>query len=75
MSLEYSYVYMTLNIQTKSEKLKHADVFFQTKYFDVFNSKDRSLCIKLILVGMTLPTLNKDERVEGDARDKVTIKY
>lgn len=24
---------------------------------------------------MTLPTLNKDERVEWDARDKVTIKY
>lgn len=49
--------------------------FLSGQQSDVFNSKDRSLCIKLIFVGINLTTFAKDERVKGGARDKVTIKY
>ena len=67
---------MTVNIQVKSENFQHAAAFFQAnKQSDVFNSKDRSLCIKLIFVGINLTTFDKDERVKGGARDKVTIEY
>lgn len=65
-----------LNVQVKCKKFKVADILFQAyKYFDVFKSKDRSLCIKLIFVGMNLTILDKDEKVKGGARDQVTIKY
>lgn len=66
---------MALNVQVKNEKFEHADAFFQTnKYSDVFNSKNRSLCSKLIFVGMNLTTLDEDERIK-EARDKITVKY
>jgi hypothetical protein len=65
LSVGYSYVYIKLKHHSRKGIIQHASVFLQTnKRSDAFNSKERSLSIKMSFVEMTLSILDEDERDE-----------